>query len=442
MKNPSRPVMRNHVIRAIFIIVILIVTIPVRANEGFSAGAARCEITPDLKLTNWITHKPYGEALEPIFARAVVLDQNGKRVVCVSWELLYAMEGAVTKVRTRIAKETGIVESNIMICATHNHSAPWSPILGDPITKGEHEVLQSFLADPLYPAWAEKLFDASVRAVKEADAARRPATLAIGRAYIGDVIFNRRPVKPDGTVESMAVPGDPYVLPHGLRFEPTDPTMTVLVLRDDQKHTIATLFNLPCHAVMMYPTYNGISADWPGAVSTALQDKLGGEGIFLQGCAGNVVPGRRGAAARDQMAAIVSDRAVKAANLAQALVMTNDFKTGNARLQLPANDVVKADLKRDQLPGEVQVISCGSLALVALPGEPLIGLAMAIQERSPFPNTVVIGYANGYGAQYVGMPGDKRRGGYEMARRGLGTDDCGQMLIDSALRLLAEQKRP
>ncbi|HWQ91557.1 MAG TPA: neutral/alkaline non-lysosomal ceramidase N-terminal domain-containing protein [Clostridia bacterium] len=405
----------------------------------FSAGAARAEITPDVRMTNWITHKAYGEVLDPVYARALVLGQGTNRVVIVSWELLYPMEGAVAKVRQEIARKTGIATSDILVSATHNHSAPWSPVLGDPLTKPEQKVLHSFLNDPLYPAWADKVIRATVDAVKKADAARQPAVLAIGRGYIGDVIFNRRPIKPDGTVQGMATPADPYALPGGLRFGVVDPTLTVLVLRNPQQQTIATVFNMPCHAVAVYPNYDGISADWPGPVSAALQQELGGEAIFLQGCAGDVVPVRRGVPARDTIAKVVTERVLAATKTAQLLPLQRPFQAGQERVKAPVTEMVRQDTGRDFFTPEVQVLSCGPLALVGLPGEPLIRLAMTIQERSPFPHTLVIGYANGYGVQYVGMPGDKARGGYEMGARGLGTDECGQLLMDAAVRLLEAQ---
>ena len=410
----------------------------VYAVEQMTAGAARFEITPEVRLSNWITHKPYGEVLDPIFVRAVVLAQGTNRVALVSWELLYAMEGVVAKTRQAIARETGILEGNILICATHNHSAPW-PVLGDPLTKAEQKVLESFLTDPLYPAWTDQLIKLTTQAAKEADSEKRPATMAIGRAYAGELVFNRRPVKPDGSVQSVSTPKDPFVLPPGLRFGPVDPALTVLVLRSQEQKVIATLFNLACHAVSVYPSYDGISGDWPGSASAELQKALGGEALFLQGCAGDIVPARRGVLERDHMAKVVADRASAAAGQAQVLALTNEFRVRRAVLKAPAAEVPRREMKRDYLSPEVQVISCGPLAIVALPGEPFTGLAQAIQARSPFPHTVVVGYANGYGVQYVGLPGDKARGGYETGSRNLGTDECGQLLIDAAVRLLNEQ---
>ena len=87
---------------------------------------------------------------------------------------------------------------------------------------------------------------------------------------------------------------------------------------------------------------------------------------------------------------------------------------------------------------EIQVIVCGPLALVALPGEPLTDLGMHIRERSPYPQTLVLGYSNGMGVHYVGMPGEKARGGYEAGVAGAGTDECGALIVDTVVRLLNE----
>jgi len=409
--------------------------------QELTAGAARFDITPDLALSNWITHKPYGEMLEPVFVRAIVLGQGEKRVACVSWELLYPMEGAVAKVRKAIAAQTGIPESDIMVTATHNHSAPWSPIFGDPLTLAERKVLQSFLSDANYPAWADKVVNLTVKAVKQADDSRRPARLSIARAYVGDVMFNRRPIRPNGSVETMTTSSDPFVMPHALRYGRTDPTMTVLFLRDAKNQTIASLFQMACHGVVVYPAYDGLSADWPGAVCAALQKELGGEAIFLQGCAGDTNPLQRGKAARDQIATVVSARAIKASKVSEPLVTTNGFSIRHTVVKAPVKEEIRAEMGREYLPAEVQVLTCGDLAIVALPGEPLIALALAIQERSPFPHTIVLGYSNGYGVQYVGMPGDQGRGGYEMGDRCLGTDACGQMLVDAAVQLLQDKRQ-
>jgi hypothetical protein len=282
------------------------------------------------------------------------------------------------------------------------------------------------------------LIELSVEVVRQAGAAQKPATMAIGRAYAGEVVFNRRPRKPDGKVETMYQPADPYVLPRGMRFGPTDPTLSLLSFSDCDGRPIATLFHLACHPVTVYPFHKGISPDWPGLVATSLEAALGGLALFLQGCAGDIVPARRGLEACDRMARLIAERALAALKQTQPLP-ASPLQALNATVSLPLTEAARKDMQQDSFAAEVQVLVCGPLALVALPGEPLIGLAASIQQRSPFAHTLVLGYSNGYGIQYVGLPGEKARGGYEMGPVGAGTDECGQLLVDTAVQLLKEQ---
>jgi hypothetical protein len=68
-------------------------------------------------------------------------------------------------------------------------------------------------------------------------------------------------------------------------------------------------------------------------------------------------------------------------------------------------------------------------------------LNLFIRERSPFPQTLVLGYSNGNGAHYVGMPGEKARGGYEATDAGAGTDECGRLMVEAAVKVLEDLYR-
>ncbi len=46
-----------------------------------------------------------------------------------------------------------------------------------------------------------------------------------------------------------------------------------------------------------------------------------------------------------------------------------------------------------------------------------------------------------HGVHYVGLPGEKALGGYEMERGTVGTDESGQILIDLAINLLDEARK-
>lgn len=415
----------------------------VRAADALQAGFAKADITPDPGMLNWTRPNAvrYGEVHDPLFARALVISDQATRIALIGWDLLDAREYAVARIRAAVSRATSIPADHIIIQATHNHSAPKSEM--GPVPALRHEELASRQAQngPFYREWADRLVETCVELVKKADAARQPASLGIARAWAGDWLFNRRPIKPDQNVQSMLSPRDPYVLPGGLRFGTVDPTMTILTLRDASDRSICTLFHVPMHAVAVYSAYQGISADWPGRVTDLIRERSGSEAMHLQGCAGDIVPARRGFAAVEAMSTTLADRAVAATKVALTL-NPGPIRISHAVVGLPTTEAAAIDLGHSSVDAEITVVSVGPLALVTLPGEPLQELATAIQQRSPFSHTLVLGYANGRGVGYVGLPGGKIRGGYEMTAVGAGADEAGSLLVETAARLLREHAAP
>jgi hypothetical protein len=112
------------------------------------------------------------------------------------------------------------------------------------------------------------------------------------------------------------------------------------------------------------------------------------------------------------------------------------LKITRSPVVLELTAAARRDMGIGTLTSEVQTVACGSFAMTALPGEPLTAIGQEILRRSPFPHTLVLGYSNGNGVEYVGVSGEKARGGYEMGECGEGTDPCGQRLIEEAVRQL------
>lgn len=413
------------------------------AEIRLTAGAAAADITPDPGLPNWTVPRPYGEVHDPLHVRAVVLGDGETKVALVGWDLLDAREFAVARVRREVAAGTGIPAERIMIQATHNHAGPKSEMGPEPLMPREQGLSAAAQKHPAYRTWADMLVRKTVETVRRAEAAQVPVTLHLGRATVGEWMFNRRPVRPDGTVQSMLIPENPAVLPGGLRFGIVDPTLTVVGLREAGGGAVATLFHVPIHAVVVYGGYKGLSADWPGAATAALRERLGGEALFLQGCSGDIVPARRGLKVAGEMGAAVAERAAAAAAKAVTL-RPGRLRVASETLALTVNPEVKAGMRAETLAAEISAVRCGELTLVFLPGEPLQEIATAIQTASPFFNTLVLGYANGRGVGYFGLPGGKRQGGYEMTDVGAGTDEAGREIVAAAgrvLRRLAGEER-
>lgn len=400
---------------------------------AFQAGAAAVDITPEAGATNWVTNRPYEGILDRLHVRALSLAAGDDRVCLLTLDITDISEPDVVAIRQAVGAAIGLAPGRILINSSHNHSGPTSPRykeVGDPTRK--------VAANELLEKWKRELPAGCVQAARQADLARRPVSLGIGRANVGQWLFNRRPVRPDGMVKSTLLPADANSLPGGLRFGPVDPIVEVLSFRDAAGKSVATVFTLGCHAVAVYSESKAVSADWPGIACQKLQESLGGEVLFLQGCGGDIVPARRGLQPAKDMGVGIAERVTRAA--AQTLPLNAaPISVAQAVVGLPLTPASITQLGRPTNDSEVQVITCGELAIVALPGEPLVGLSQEIKRASPFPHTLVLGYSNGDGVEYVGLPGEKARGGYEMGPYGLGTDECGGILVAAAARLLQEQ---
>ena len=150
------------------------------------------------------------------------------------------------------------------------------------------------------------------------------------------------------------------------------------------------------------------------------------------------MPARRGLKATETMGTFYGSRVV-AAHKRRHTLPSSGITAAVDSLVLPLNASKREHWDANSTSTEVQVISYGSLAIVALPGEPLIDVSKAILKRSPFTHTLVLGYSNGWGVGYVGMPGEMAKGGYESTRAG-GTDESGMFLVETAVRLLTEAR--
>src|SRR5580765_6577626 len=83
------------------------------------AGAGRVDITPD---ANAIP-RPYTSILDHLYARAIYLENGHDRAVLLNADV-GALSTAITgKVSAELSSELNVPPANILISATHNHSA-------------------------------------------------------------------------------------------------------------------------------------------------------------------------------------------------------------------------------------------------------------------------------------------------------------------------------
>jgi Neutral/alkaline non-lysosomal ceramidase, N-terminal len=236
---------RNLLLRAALLFA-LVCPVALPASAGpLRVGASRIEITPPpdaaLPMAGYASRTQGFRGIhDPLFVRALVLDDGATEVALVAWESLYVPEQVWAETSQQIAKDTGIRPEHVLLSAVHDHGAPT-------LAPAEPTAAQR--------AYRTTVQHAAVDAVRRAKAQLQPARFGIGRApaYVN---INRR--------EFSAGRG------WWLGFNEdgvSDKTVTVLRFEDLTGKPIALWINYAVHAVVMGPDNYQITGDIAGATS-------------------------------------------------------------------------------------------------------------------------------------------------------------------------------
>ncbi len=235
------------------------------------AGAAKLDITPkDLTGIVSVWAKPFESVHDPIYARALVVDNGAASVAIVSVDLVEI--GNTLALRLRIERETGIKADHIIIAASHDHNAP----RGGPPTPGTSSA-EGRPASP--PAYTQFIDDQIVEAVRRAKASLQPARFGAG-AGRADVNVNRIIFTPQGIRNGVNLDG------------PSDKTVWVAKFENLSGEPVALLLNYAVHSVVAGPDNPQITGDLAGAVERYVerqfQDKV--VALWTMGPAGDQNP--------------------------------------------------------------------------------------------------------------------------------------------------------
>ena len=122
------------------------------AQEGtLRAGIAKVEITPDfpVMLYGYASRKTPSEGVhDPLFARVVVFENSGKKVVFVSSDLGSYGNDVYLTLKKSILDKFNLKESELFLSAIHSHSSPklsYNKENGDPDNIRYTEILNQKL---------------------------------------------------------------------------------------------------------------------------------------------------------------------------------------------------------------------------------------------------------------------------------------------------------
>ena len=357
------------------------------------AGAAKVDITPtDLTNLNPFGGGSFTAVHDPIFARALVLSEDAETVAIVTLDLPEV--GDMTPLRQRIERELGIHFNNIMIAATHDHSAP-----------RVGKVSPGALAQnggPESDRYSDVVFDRVIAALKAAQSAAQPARFGLAK---GDANVNVN--------RDQYTPGKGW----GLGYDPegpSDKTVWVLKFAALSGKPIAVLFDYAVHSNVTFGIKE-ISGDLAGAAEHYVE-RNGGEGVvamFMMGPAGDQAPrvfhaGQRGDVARDRELAYQANDAqgvVLGAEVLRVLDLITT-PTSKVRIRVAAHDAVcptkpgvsqmttMTTVRSPTVTLHLGLIMLNEVGIAGVSGEVVTNIYRHLQRDTPLANTILATIVN------------------------------------------------
>ena len=362
--------------------------------EKLLCGAAKGDITPADKLFPMPLLGPLkiNKINDRIYARAIAFRYGDKKSLLIALEMTLVPHA--DDLLAFLSAEFGVERKNIIICATHTHEA--TPI----------GLTHIYPPDPEDTAKCDEWYGSvkqTLRSVVEnAFSALRPCRIGYGegKSYIN---CNRDEIKTDRAEL-------------GFNFErPSDKTLKLIRIEDENDRIIAFLVNYACHAVVMNGCIVGggigLSGDLPGRTSSQIENMYPGSVcLWTSGAAG------------DQNPRMTTNFGMK--NVDGKLVYQNLGDTGYMVLDMLAQEHVRDILKTNQgiacedAAGDIRcrqttckcpkrdgngeigyvlsVLSIGNLAFEGIDGEVATSIGESVVRVSPYENTILVTHANGY----------------------------------------------
>ncbi len=402
------------------------------AAAEFKAGCAIRVVTPDplLPVSGGVgPSAPTKEKRGDLTVRALVLESGATRVAIVGADFLGFPSALGNKVRARVK---GIPPQNVVIAATHTHSAP--DCYGFPDGKG------GFACDLKY---LETVCARMAEAIDEAAANVRPARvrIATGEAkeriaynYYAPQLYDRR----CSVIQCVGTDGQPFV----------------------------TLVNYALHPEVLGDSQGILSPDLCGPLYGRIEAKGGGTAIFISGAQGGMVtadnrdPGdpsgakqlrtweecvRIGRLLADEALRIVAEAPLQEDPELFCAAATVTFPVDSPMLRaIVGVSPVLSQMKREEgkVSTQVNVINLGSAQILTIPGEALPNIGYYLKRKMHGRHNLLFGLANdsfGYILTKVDWNSFKR---YDYVSRTSLGEMTGDIFIEEALRLVDRCPRP
>ena len=413
----------------IFLLIAALFCLPQKSSfaADLKVGAAFRVITPDplLPVSGGVgTPNPVAEKKGDLFVRVIVFEKDDTRVALVGIDNLGWPKIWGDKTRALVPR---IPAANIIIGATHTHSAPDAYCFPD--LKGELHT------DMKYLEWVcVQMADA----INEAIDTLRPASLkiAVDEAK-GKIAYN-------------------YYAP-----QLYDPRCSVLQAIDAKDASvIATLVNYAIHPEVIGSDKGIISPDLCGPLYDHIESKAGGMALFLNSAQGGMVTADNRSENGDmevweecvRIGELLADEALRI--VAEAPVQQDPTLLCVARdLTLPVDSPLMKMLllnspMADQMGSlesmvtQLNVVNIGTAQLLTIPGEALPNIGFYLKRNMPTKHAFLLGLTNdafGYMLTKYDFDSFER---YEYISETSMGEMTGELYIEQALQLVKDSPQP
>ena len=392
----------------------------------FRAGIALRIVTPDplLPVSGGVgpSHKVTRKEGE-LNVRALVLEQDNTRVAIVSGDFLGFPAALGNKARAAVQ---GIPPQNILIGATHTHSAP--DCYGFPDGKG------GTASDPKF---LESVCTKMAEAINEAVSKLQPAKLKIATGEAkGKIAYNY------------------------YADQLYDPRCSVIQALDASGKPFATLVNYAVHPEVLGNSVGICSPDLIGPLYDRIAEKGGGTAIFMNSAQGGMVtadnrqPGGRDLRTWEEclrIGTLLGDEALRIIEPAPQQASPK-LTCSSRQLTLPVDSPLMRALMKE-LPngqgGDVKsvttqfnIVNVGNAQILTIPGEALPNIGYYLKRKMHGQHNLLFGLTNdafGYILTKEDFGSFKR---YEYVSRTSLGERTGEVLVEEALKFINESPNP
>lgn len=374
------------------------------------AGIAKTDITPDIPvmLYGYESRKTPSEGIhDPLSARVVVFENNGRKFVLVSSDVGSYEEEAFPAIQKSILDHFNLRESELFLCSIHSHSAP---VLS----------LNKETGEPNNIKYTELLNHKLLSLIDEAFKNLKPVYTGVGKGS-SPVGSNRREMEPDG---SITLGRNPY--------GPADKEVLVMKIVTPEGIPTGAIFDYATHATSLGPGNMLVSGDVLG-LSEQFVEKILGENVVapvFAGASGDIDPWYRILSEFNTESGWIPEPVLLGTLLGEEVVHVfrnikevypgGEIQTSFATIECPRrkmdenNGGTKEPNQRPTVPVNITVASIGDdVVFVGFNVEMLTEIGMAIKAASPFKNTFIITHCNGYSG-YLAPAELFKEGGYEI----------------------------